>query len=262
MPSAADLADANVLAALREHARWQQPCECREADGLLLIAGPNPAPMAFRNCVARIDPKVSPSSLLARAREFFSARKRGFAVVARMARDADLDAALLERGIAPTGDSACMLLESPLPPPAIPDGVVIERFSTARHVDDAVRVNAEAYEAIKLPAAETRLFFGRREALLEPRVAGFVAYRGGAPVSTALAILSGEGAGVYWVGTVRSAERQGLGAVMTALAANAGFAAGATVVTLQASVFGQPLYERLGFRAYDCWRRYRIAYEA
>ena len=38
-----DLADANLLQAMREHARWQVPCECVEEDGTLMVAGQNHA---------------------------------------------------------------------------------------------------------------------------------------------------------------------------------------------------------------------------
>ncbi|MEA3192263.1 MAG: hypothetical protein QOD26_596 [Betaproteobacteria bacterium] len=256
---AADLADANLLQALREHSRWQAPCECREEDGVLLMAGPNALPVAFRNFVARVDRKVPAGAVLERARRFFSGRERAFAVVVRMARDADLDQAARGAGMTLTGDSACMLVESALGEPAIPEGIRVERFSSEAHVRHAVQVNAEAYQAIKLPAQETQLFFGQSGALLSPSVIGFVAYRGGVPVATALTILSGEGAGVYWVGTVHAEQRRGLGEALTRLATNAGFRAGASVVALQASAFGEPLYARLGFRTYDRLRRYRVA---
>jgi ribosomal protein S18 acetylase RimI-like enzyme len=256
---AIDLADANLLQALREHARWQIPSELREENGLLLVAGPNALPVAFRNFVARVDREVPAGAVLERARRFFSGRERAFAVVVRMHCDADLDEAARAAGLTLTGDSACMLRESPLPEPAIPADIRIERFASEAHVRHAVQVNAEAYEAIKLPAQETRIFFGRPEALLAPSVIGFVAYRGDVPVSTALAILSGKGAGVYWVGTARGEQRRGLGDVLTRLATNAAFAAGAGVVALQASVFGEPLYARLGFRTYDRLRRYRTS---
>jgi ribosomal protein S18 acetylase RimI-like enzyme len=88
-------------------------------------------------------------------------------------------------------------------------------------------------------------------------VIGFVAYRDGVPVSTALTILSGEGAGVYWVGTTSDARRSGLGEICTRLATNAGFAHGARVVTLQASPFGEPIYQRLGYQSYDRLLRFR-----
>jgi ribosomal protein S18 acetylase RimI-like enzyme len=252
-----DLADANLVEAVREHARWQDPCECVEEGGVLMVAGPNAFPITFRNCVVRIDAGVVPATVLGRAREFFAARGRAFTVMVRDSRDKDIEAALRGAGLSPTADSPCMLIESPVAEPSVPAGVHMERFREERHVQDALQINEEAYEAIKLPAHETRVFFGRRSALLSSRVVGFVGYRDGVPVSTALTILSGEGAGVYWVGTASRAQRSGLGELCTRLATNAGFANGASVVTLQASPFGAPLYQRLGYKTYDRLLRFR-----
>lgn len=36
--SICDLADANLLQAIREHARWQSPCELVEQDGVPMMA--------------------------------------------------------------------------------------------------------------------------------------------------------------------------------------------------------------------------------
>jgi hypothetical protein len=59
-PSSDDLADANLPQALQEHARWQEPRSCVEEDGVLLMAGANAFPGAFRNCVVRVTLQASP----------------------------------------------------------------------------------------------------------------------------------------------------------------------------------------------------------
>lgn len=255
-PSAEDLADANYVESVREHAHWQSPCELVEQDGLLLVAGPNAFPAAYRNCLVRLDRGVSAPEVLARARGFFIARGRGYTVMTRDSRDRDLASFLASAGLKPMGDLPCMLIESPLAAPRIPADVRVERFTDVRHVLDAVEINAEAYEAIGLPAHQARLYFGRPRELLSPRVEGFVAYRGAQPASTALMLMNGESAGLYWVGTANAAQRRGLGEICTRLATNAGFARGAKVVTLQASPFGEPIYARLGYRIYDRTRRF------
>ncbi len=254
-----DLADANYVESIREHARWQAPCEWTEAGGVLMVAGANAFPIAYRNCTVRVDAGIAAAEVLDRAREFFGKRGRGYAVIVRGSRDVDIEETLRAAGLTPMADSPCMLIESPLAEPAIPPGVRIERFGSERHVRDAVRVNEEAYEAIKLPAAETRVFFGKPSELLSKRVVGFVAYRDAVPVATALTILSGESAGVYWVGTAAHARRAGLGELCTRLATTAGLAKGASVVTLQASPFGEPIYARLGYQTYDRLLRFRLS---
>jgi ribosomal protein S18 acetylase RimI-like enzyme len=257
--TASELADANLVEAVREHARWQTPCEVLERDGLLAVAGANAFPGAFRNCAVRTDRALAAVDALGRAREFFAQRGRGFTFVVRDSRDRDLDQTLLSAGIPCAGEAPCMVVEAPLAAARVPDGVRVERFGEVRHVADAIAVNAEAYEMIKLPAAETRLYFSRPDALLSPRVAGFVAYRRGRPVATALAILGGAAAGIYWVGIAAGQGRGGLGTLCTALATNAAFESGARAVTLQASPFGEALYRRLGYRDCDRMRRYRAA---
>ena len=257
-PLPQDLADANLIEAVREHARWQEPCVLSEEGGVLLMAGANAFPGAFRNCVLRLDAQVPPAVVLARAQAFFYPQGRGYTLLARASRDADLIATLQVAGMNPLADSPCMLVEAPVADAAVPAGIRIERMRELRHVQDAVRINAEAYEALRLPAAETRVFFGQPQALLSPQVTGFVAYRGAEPVSTALTLHSGEGAGVYWVGTAASAQRMGLAEVCTRLATNAGFAAGARAVTLQASPLGEPIYRRMGYRNYDRQLRFRF----
>lgn len=253
-----DLADANLVQALREHARWQEPCACVEEGGVLMMAGANAFPGAFRNCVVRVDAHVPAAEVLQRALAFFTARGRGYTLLTRASRDADLIAALQDAGMAPLADSPCMLIDRAVDEPKVPAGIRVERMTQLRNVRDAVTINAEAYEALKLPAAETRVFFGRPREVLSPRMVGFVAYRDGVPLSTALTLLSGEGAGVYWVGTAAAARRSGLGELCTRLATNAGFAAGARVVTLQASPFGEPIYQRLAYRIYDRQLRFRF----
>jgi ribosomal protein S18 acetylase RimI-like enzyme len=252
-----DLADRNLVAATREHARWQQPCKLVEADGLLMMAGPNEFPAAFRNCVMRVDAKVSAVETLSRAIDFFGRRNRGFTIMVRAGRDGDIDPVLVTAGLELRGNSPCMLIEETLPEPVVPPDIRIETFVSERHVHDAVDVIAEAYESLQLPPNEARLYFSRPAALLTPHIVGFVAYRGAQPLSTALTVLSGDSAGVYWVATVNQGRHRGLGEIVTRLATNAGFAHGASVVTLQASSLGEPIYRRLGYRDHDRLRRYR-----
>ena len=198
-----------------------------------------------------------PPPMSSRARRFFRERGRGFTVWVRSERDSDLEALVQAEGLERRADGPYMLVEAPLPMTNLPADVDLEQFTHERHVRDAVTVSAEAYEALGLTSDETHATFANPLRLLNDRVVGFVAYRGGRPVSTALTILSGEGAGLYWVGTARNAERSGLGGLCTRYATNAAFARGARVVMLQASPFGEPVYRRLGYRVYERARWYR-----
>lgn len=255
------LADANLIESIREHARWQGPVELIEQGGVLLFAGRTAYPGAYRNSVARIDPAISAEEVLARARAFFKERARGFTLWALGKHDQDLDAHAQKLGMQCTAHSPCMLVEAPLPVPEIAPGIRIERFDKADHVRDAIAINAQAYPLLGLSADETRAGFPEPERLLADHIEGFVAYDAIGPVATALTLLTAESAGLYWVGTVPRAHRTGLGGLCTRLATNAGFDHGARVVMLQASPLGAPLYTRLGYRTYAQARWYRAKAE-
>lgn len=252
-----DLADANLIESIREHARWQSPCEMVEEDGILLVAGVTDFPGAYRNCVARVDPDVTARDVVTRAEDFFRSRNRGFTVFARASRDEDLEKYMLEGGFVQRADSPCMLIDEPVPVPTLGPGLRVEKFENARHIQDAAAVNADAYLTLGLPVIETQALFADTARVAARGLIGCVVYRDEQPLATALAINSPGAAGIYWVGTTNQAQRMGLASLCTALVTNAGFAGGASVVTLQASPFGEPVYQRLGYRTYDRLKWFR-----
>lgn len=247
----AQLADNNLIESFRMHARWQQPVELLEDNGILMMAGANSRPGLYRNCAVRLDPTVSASETFDHARAFFGTRDRNFVLLTRKRLDADLDSLLQEAGIQPKGQSPCMIIKKPLDVDRLPAGIEVLSLETGQQLQDSVQVNMEAYPMLGLPAEEVRALFENPEKVLEKNVTGYVAYRDGVPLATALTYLSGDSAGIYWVGTTAAAQRQGLAGLCTRLAVNAGFERGAKLVTLQASPFGLPLYQRLGFQGYD-----------
>lgn len=84
--------------------------------------------------------------------------------------------------------------------------------------------------------------------LVQPHVAAFVARLDGVPVAAAMTLVTHGVAGIYWVGTTPEARGRGLAEACTRLATNAGFDLGAQVAALQASVMGEPIYLRMGYR--------------
>lgn len=56
--------------------------------------------------------------------------------------------------------------------------------------------------------------------------------------------------GIYWVCTLKHARRIGLAEYRVAEVGNAAFAAGARKIILQASKFGEPVYEKIGYREF------------
>ncbi len=86
------------------------------------------------------------------------------------------------------------------------------------------------------------------ERIVRPHVISVVAYVKDEPVSAAMAILSHGIAGIYWVGTVESGRRRGLGQACTRAVGNAAFERGARFISLQASTQGEPIYRSMGYR--------------
>ena len=245
------LADENLIESLRMHARWQEPAELAERDGVLMIAGSSSRPGLYRNCALRLDPSLPAGEAFEQAMRFFGQRERGFVLITRKRYDGDLERLLADAGIFPRGSSPCMILNRELETPSLPSDIHTVMLESADHLRDSVQVNMEAYPRLGVPADEVAAFFEHGDRVLGDNISGVVAYRKGLPVATALTYNTGLSAGIYWVGTVAAAERQGLAGACTRLAVNAGFERGARLVTLQASPFGLPVYQRLGFKNYD-----------
>lgn len=75
------------------------------------------------------------------------------------------------------------------------------------------------------------------------------------PVTCAMSVLAGDAVGLFAVGTVAEARGRGYASAVTSRALAHGFAAGAKFGVLTASPDVQRLYETLGFRVLEHWRR-------
>ena len=254
-----DASDRNLIASYRAHAIWQERGESLEEGGLLAVAGSDRLPGPYKNLVVRLDKALRPAVLVERGQAFFAPRDCDFSVIVRRRYDADLEAWLLEHGYALKSESPCLRVSQPVPVPDSGAHVRIERFSNLGHVRDAVAVRSGALRRLGLAVEEAHKMLARHEPLLDPQVAGFVAYVDGVPAATALTLYSDEAAGVYGVVALPVPRGRSLGELCTALATNAGFERGAKVVTLQASRVGLPIYTRMGFQRCDQLRRYRLS---
>lgn len=125
---------------------------------------------------------------------------------------------------------------------------------------DFASVCGQAYSTYGLPVDAPAEYLSLPQRVLDaPHVVVVVAYDGDDPVAGAMTILSHAIAGIYWVGTVERARRSGLGGAVTAAVTNTAFSRGARLVTLQASVMGEPVYRSMGYRPlylYQDWVRF------
>jgi GNAT superfamily N-acetyltransferase len=163
--------------------------------------------------------------------------------------DRDVERAMLARGFTRGADVPCMTFAGArCVAPAIPE-LDVRAARDPLTIADFQRV---AFESFGYPVELAGAVL-TEELLGLPHVRGFVGYVDGQPAATSLLLMTGDVAGIYWVGTLATHRNQGLGASITAHAVNAGLARGCTAAGLQASPLGQPVYRRIGFelpRAY------------
>ena len=231
------------------------PCaEIETGDGWVFGAGRSPHPL-ISNAAFRADDALDPPELVARARDFFAARDRGFALWVRagVAADRDLIDAAEEAGLQPAYEMPEMVLSGRAEerPPA--DGVELRRVTSAAGADEYWRVATAAYASIGFPP-EIFAFYESHAGLTAGNAAAFLAHLDSRPAGIAMTIVSHGVAGVYWVGTSEEARGRGLGWTMTAAAVNAGFDMGAEIASLQASSMGESLYRKMGFETIFSYR--------
>lgn len=230
----------NEVELWREMVRWSGGL-IHEQGGLLLVAGPS----RYLRVAIRIDDGVDGLLALQRCDEFFSAFEDGHIVLIREPDDADLARAAQASGYTPAWTERPMALHAPPSQgPAIAD-VDVRVVSTPEQVLDYGSVVAKANDDPGEHERAGLLFHDRT--ILAPHIAAFVAYLDGVPVSCAMTLVSHGVAGVFYVATVESARRRGLGDALTREAARAGFELGARAAWLGASEMGAELYRRIGF---------------
>ena len=115
----------NLIEFTREDTRWQRPHTILEVDGVMLFAGASDFP-AYNNGVHRVDDTTPGTDVIARAGEFFAARRRGWSAWVRdTGEDEDLREAAEAAGLVAFGDSPQMICRERLPDRPLPEGVEI-----------------------------------------------------------------------------------------------------------------------------------------
>ncbi len=248
-PTDAQLAQRNLIAFNRALTRWGSRGRLEEDGGAVLCAGGTWIPVVA-NAAFRSDDTLGGAELLARADAFFGGLARGFAVKVRdSGEDEDLRAVCVDAGLDAFGEATPeMICVSPLPDLAPAAGVTARWVDDEEGVADFLAVNAEAYGTYGMPGEVLGDLFDQTAELLSDDAAHVVvARRGGEAVAAAMTFESDGVASLQWVGTVPAARGAGLGAYLTTLATNLGFARGASSCTLQASPMGAPIYRDLGY---------------
>jgi hypothetical protein len=208
---------------------------------------------AISNAAFRSDDSLDAGEFIARARNFFARRERGFSIWVRggEAEDRDLAAAAEQAGLQKVYEMPEMTLKAPVEASPLPASAELRQLTTGEQADDYWHIAAASYASLGFPAEIFRGYTNHR-GLLADDVVAFIAYLDGDPVSIAMTIVNHGVAGIYWVGSLEQARGKGLGRAVTVAATNAGFELGAEVASLQASTMGKPIYEATGYETvYD-----------
>ena len=231
-----------------ELTRWSGPAgEIHEAGGVLCFASASTFPVLM-NGVVRLDPRVDADQVLDTADAWFSARGRGYTLIASQ-EEPDLVPRPMPREMPPLAGQPPELVCTTIPDerPA-PDGIELRWVTDEEGMRTSAEVNGDAYSTYGMP----RHILGEplidAERFCAPHVATVLAYEGDHAVATAELIMSHGIGGIYAVGTCESARGKGLGDLVSRVVTRRGFELGAPAVVLQASPMGEPIYLRQGYR--------------
>ncbi len=255
MAESSGCAHLNLIESSRRLSELDPGTVLDKGEGWLFAAGSLEHPVVA-NTAFRSDDGLDAEALLARAREFFGARGRGFALWVRIGvrADEDLLAAAGRAGLTGVYEMPEMILAARAEEPALPAGAELRRVASGEELDVYWDVAAAAYASLGFPAELFEANRGSRALLEDPGAAAFLALLDEEPVAIAMTIVSHGVAGVYWVGTLERARGAGLGRAVTAAATNAGFELGGKVASLQASHMGRPIYEAMGYETIHDYR--------
>jgi ribosomal protein S18 acetylase RimI-like enzyme len=237
----------NLIDSSRQLFELDPGAEMEIGSGWVLGAGRSSHPV-ISNAAFRANDGLDPEEFLERARAFFAARGRGFAVWARSGADEDrelIDAAEAT-GLKQVYEMPEMVLGGRVEDGPLPAGVELQRVASAADAAAYWQVATDAYASIGFPP-EIFAFYENHEGLVAENAATFLARLDGRPAGISMTIVSHGVAGIYWVGTTAEARGRRLGSTMTSAAVNAGFEMGAESASLQASPMGENLYRRMGF---------------
>jgi ribosomal protein S18 acetylase RimI-like enzyme len=240
----------------RELAAWGgRDGRFEERDGLVLYATATPFPVTC-NGVARLDPTLPADQLLDEADRVFGALGRGYTLQVEDpdGTDADLVAAAEARGLLEMSRAPAMVRSTPFDALAAPAGVRLGWVGSDAPVQDFVHVADTSYQSLGMPEGVIVEMCASPERMVAPHLHSVVAYLDEEPVATAQILLGRGAAGVYYVGVLPEARGRGLAQLVTHAVTQRGFELGASLVVLQATAMGEPVYRRMGYEQFQTYR--------
>lgn len=235
--------------------------QSEDADGLVLFAGAHAYPGTHTNGVLRLDAALPAEEALARADEFFRARKRSYTVWIRDTADVDLETAVRGRGFElrpPESGMGFILHDRPfdLDEHPVAHDAELRDFTDPEVRLDYVRIVGESFGVTGVPVDTLGRLFFDPASLADPRVSGYVAYVDGVAVSGCQVFVSADFAGLYSGVTLPAARGRGLARAVLARCVNDGLAQGPRYTGGQSSEMGNPVWVKMGFVTAAAYRRY------
>jgi ribosomal protein S18 acetylase RimI-like enzyme len=164
--------------------------------------------------------------------------------------DTELYQELINRGFIEYARSPEMVCEDRLEDRTPPPGVDVRLAESADDVRAYAEIAGHAFRHLSIPESITCEAIDNAGVMLGSKVAVALADLDGRPVAGACSILVGDAPNGYvgWVACLDDARGRGLGDVVTRRVTNEAFDRGASIVTLEASHFGESTYARMGYR--------------
>jgi ribosomal protein S18 acetylase RimI-like enzyme len=228
-----DLAHLNFVAYWRHSVGWATGGWIREEARSLFFTTAVPTSMGSSG-VLRLDPEVDPKLLIARADELFgSSASRYFVTLRDTDQDEDLQAACQAAGLLFLGWEHPAMVCPGRPPDECGQGrFELRQVASVQEAADFVRVSAESYASLgREPEQISAAFDWPVRLLSSQEVTSLVAYLDDKPVGAGQLLLHHAVGGLYWVGTVPAARRQGIGTALSTALTNRAFDKGAVACT-------------------------------
>ena len=240
------LVDLNTWEMYREISRTARGSELFETPELTMVRRPHATP--WHNMVM-VRERIDAARLLAAVAEFY-AGGRPFSVWTRAHADAPLADALRRRGFSDRAPMSAMVLEQDPATHCAPSGLEVRAVASEPVRRDFVAVSVAAYvEDFQLERALVEDTLPTLVSLNAPHIQGFVGYVDDTPVAAAGVWLSHGVAGINWVGTVPIHRGRRYAEALAWAAVREGFRRGGRLASLQPTLLGRPVYERMGFVA-------------
>jgi GNAT superfamily N-acetyltransferase len=210
-------------------------------------------PVGFFNAIFVLEPLRAPDDLSA---ALAALRDRGLPFVVHIRGDLEESSISVAEALGLKQSAVLPGMAMPLPAsaPEPPQGVRVDRVLDEASYSAAMAVGAEGFG---MPLEFAKVAFPV-SMLDDEAIRGYLAYALDEPVATATSIQLGSVLGIYNVATAPTRRRSGYGAAVSWRAIEEADP-GTSVVVLQSSPEGLPLYERMGFRTVVEYREFEPA---